>query len=68
MLVLTRRPDEKLIIGDDITITIISVKGNQVRIGIDAPKNLKCLRAEIVGKPIKPKIETKITYVGKPVC
>jgi len=40
MLILTRRIGETLMIGDDVSITVIGVKGNQVRIGIDAPKDV----------------------------
>ena len=47
MLILTRRTLEKLIINDNITITILSMKGNQVRIGIDAPKDVTVHREEI---------------------
>ena len=47
MLVLTRRISESLIIGDDIVITILGIKGNQIRIGITAPKNTAVDREEI---------------------
>ena len=47
MLILTRRPHETIIIGDDITITILGVKGNQVRCGITAPKSLPVHREEV---------------------
>jgi len=47
MLVLTRRIGEDLMIGDDVTITVLGVKGNQVRIGIDAPKDVAVHRKEI---------------------
>lgn len=48
MLILTRKPGESLIIGDDITINILGVQGNQVRIGIDAPKEVKIMRTELL--------------------
>ncbi len=50
MLILTRRIGESLIIGDDVTITILAIKGNQIRIGIDAPKNISVHRKEIKQK------------------
>jgi carbon storage regulator len=47
MLILTRRPNETLMIGTEITVTVLGVKGNQVRIGINAPKNVAVHREEI---------------------
>ena len=47
MLILTRRVGEPIIIGDDIVVTIIGLKGNQVKIGINAPKNVSVHREEI---------------------
>ena len=47
MLILTRRPNETLMIGSEITVTVLGVKGNQVRIGVNAPKNVPVHREEI---------------------
>ena len=50
MLILTRRVGEALMIGDNISISVLGVKGNQVRIGIDAPKDVAVHREEIFQK------------------
>jgi carbon storage regulator len=47
MLVLTRRPGESIIVGENIVITVIEIKGGQVRIGIDAPREVEVYREEI---------------------
>jgi carbon storage regulator len=47
MLILTRRVGETLMVGDDVTVTVLGVKGNQVRIGVNAPKDIAVHREEI---------------------
>ena len=47
MLVLSRRPGESITIGDDVVVTIISIAGGQVRLGISAPRNVQILREEV---------------------
>lgn len=47
MLILSRKVDEKIKIGDNITITLIEVRGEQVKIGVEAPKNVKVFRQEV---------------------
>ncbi|MCL1917094.1 MAG: carbon storage regulator CsrA [Peptococcaceae bacterium] len=48
MLVLTRKVDQKILIGDDIEITLVAISGDAVRIGINAPKEVKIIRQEIL--------------------
>ena len=50
MLILTRRVDESLVIGDNVTVTLLGVKGNQVRIGVDAPRDVTVHREELAQK------------------
>jgi len=48
MLVLTRRGDERIKIGDDITITVVQINGNTVKLGIEAPDNVNIAREEVI--------------------
>ena len=50
MLILTRRVNQKLMVGDDVTVTVLSISGNQVRIGVAAPRHVPVHREEIYDK------------------
>ncbi len=52
MLVLTRKPNESIIIGEDIRITLLSIDADRVKIGIDAPKNMRVFRYETLKKVV----------------
>jgi len=54
VLVLSRKVGEVIQIGDDIVVTVVSVEGNKVRLGIQAPRTMAVLRGELVGRPVEP--------------
>ncbi|MGE3920351.1 MAG: carbon storage regulator CsrA [Gammaproteobacteria bacterium] len=66
MLILTRRVGETLIIGDDVNITVLGIKGNQVRLGVNAPKTVSVHREEIYQRiqqeKTRPTKETEATH------
>jgi carbon storage regulator len=47
MLILSRKVNEKIMIGEDVSVSIIEVRGDQVRLGVDAPRNVKVFRQEV---------------------
>ena len=53
MLILTRRVGEAVVIGNNITVRVLGIKGGQVRIGFDVPKEVEVLRTELIGKAKK---------------
>ena len=69
MLVLTRKPGEKLFIGSGVTLTVLEVHGNRIRLGIDAPPEVPIVRAElgdflaepsIPNSPARPKLSRRL--------
>ena len=64
MLILSRKIDEKIMIGDNISISVIEIRGDQVRIGVDAPKTVKVFRREVFDAILA---ENKAAAESKPV-
>lgn len=66
MLILTRRVGETLMVGDEVTVTVLGVKGNQVRIGVNAPKDVAVHREEIYCKVLKEREKAQLTSKAGP--
>jgi carbon storage regulator len=66
MLILTRRVGETVMIGDDVTITVLGVKGNQVRVGINAPKHVAVHREEIYERIKREQNSDEVSEKPKP--
>lgn len=63
MLVLSRKPNEEILIGDNIKITVLKVKGNTVRIGIEAPAAVKVKRGELPSqRPVQTEVELTLSF------
>jgi carbon storage regulator len=65
MLILTRRISQTICIGDDVTVTVLGIKENQVRIGINAPKSLSVHREEIYQKILEEKNSSHQNYADR---
>jgi len=69
MLVLSRKVDEKIVIGPDVVVTVLEIRGNRVRLGIEAPRNVPVHRSELVPvhqKPLSPSGSEPAT--AAPLC
>lgn len=56
MLILTRKPGQKIIIGDDVSVTILEINGNQISIGVNAPKDVSVHREEVYDRIVKDRL------------
>jgi carbon storage regulator len=64
MLILTRRVGETLMIGDGVTVTVVAIAGNQVRVGINAPKDVEVHREEVYERVQAERAQEKRSVVG----
>ncbi len=65
MLVLTRKVNESLVIGEDVVITVVDIKGDKVRLGIEAPKEIPVARSEIAGNATAARDKPKPPQAGE---
>jgi carbon storage regulator len=65
MLILTRRVGESVIIGSDVNVTVLGVKGNQVRVGVNAPRNVTVHREEIYDRIKREELEEQARHAAK---
>jgi len=66
MLVLSRKQDEKIIIGDSITLMVVSIQGDKVRLGIEAPKHVSIHREEVYHAILKDRVNEELTVRPSP--
>jgi carbon storage regulator CsrA len=66
MLVLTRKQNEKIQIGDNVFLTVLRIKGNTVRLGIEAPQDVRVVRGELPPQPEQPKVKKMTLLVTDP--
>jgi len=66
MLVLSRKQDEKIIIGDSITLMVVSIQGDKVRLGIEAPKHVSIHREEVYHAILKERVNEELTVRPSP--
>jgi carbon storage regulator len=64
MLVLSRKLNESIVIDGDIRVTVVSVHGNQIRLGIEAPQSVKIFREELCGAPARRSNNTRLASAG----
>jgi carbon storage regulator len=69
MLVLSRKPGEKILIGDNVTVTVVAVVGNRVKLALEAPSDVTILRGELIGvrKPEPARAARGEDWEGEPV-
>lgn len=67
MLVLTRKLGEKIVIGDGIVLTVVAIKGGQIRLGIEAPEHVPVWRGELVAEKATPVAQPRVPALTRPM-